>query len=454
VARASAGDFWAAASADVHPPLYFLLLRAGLHLTGSFPLLRLFSVACGLALVAAAMLAMRERPVSAILSGLVFAGLPELVRHSQELRPYALLYLELGLALLLSIRIVAGGGGKGARLWLCLLLLAAAATHVATAFFLLALAPLLAWPARGSGLRRLAGSLAPLVPAALLLVALEVGYLRGPEQLPEGWWMPPASVGQVAASLADASGWAEVGRFADAVSRHLPAGGALVRGAAIAAMAFGAWVAWGRREGDVLARVLFASGLVYAAALVAFSRMFEPIVIARTLLPGLFPVAVGLAWGVGADPSRVRRAAVVAAVALLVLMACEPGARSATVPRERLRGLAGAARARFRSGDLLVLFRSMDYGLRPYWPDLANAHPLLVDQTAPIGPRLGEMRQRLGGLAPGGRVLVAWCDNYYLRAHGPEVSACLAEISASGLAPHEAWREGDLLLLETDARRR
>src|SRR6478735_2894400 len=48
--QASAPDFWPAARQDVHPPLYYLLLRGQLALTTSIPLLRLLPVTCGLAL--------------------------------------------------------------------------------------------------------------------------------------------------------------------------------------------------------------------------------------------------------------------------------------------------------------------------------------------------------------------------------------------------------------------
>src|SRR5262245_23509628 len=43
--QANAHDFMAAARNYDHPPLYFALLRTGLRMTGSFTVLRLFSVA-------------------------------------------------------------------------------------------------------------------------------------------------------------------------------------------------------------------------------------------------------------------------------------------------------------------------------------------------------------------------------------------------------------------------
>ena len=451
LARASAGDFWGAARADVHPPLYFLLLRLGLRLTHSFALLRLFSLVCGLALVALGIFFLRRTPFAAIALGAILAGLPECVRHSQELRPYSLLLLLLGLSMMISIRIAAGEGARATRICLCLALVAAAATHLVTAFFLLALAPLLAAPALESGARGVAVSLAPLIPAALLLW-FESAFLRGPGAMPEGWWIPPSTIGQVAGSMSDATGWSEVRHLAGALSRRIPGGRALVEGAGAAAAAFVIWAAMGRRACGRIAWLLLASGAIYMGSLIAYSRMFEPLVIGRTLLPGLLPVAAGLAWGIGASPSGFRRVGAAAAISLFFLLASVPGVLRALRPPQGLRGLSAAARAEYRPGDQLVLFRSMDYGMLPYWPDLMVAHPLLIDQTKSMEQQLADLRGRLSLLSSSGRVILVSRDDYYMRAHRAEASAVMDVLSARGLTPHEIWHEGDMELQRADGR--
>jgi hypothetical protein len=189
-------------------------------------------------------------------------------------------------------------------------------------------------------------------------------------------------------------------------------------------------------------------------SLVVVSLVFEPLVIGRTLLPGLLPIAAGLALGIGVNRRRIVRVAAAASISMFMLMACENGVRQAFVPQEGLRGLAAAVRSRYRPGDQLVLFRSMDYGLAPYWEGVHDTHPLLIDQTKPIQPQLAEERRRLAALPRPERVLVVWRNDYYLSEHAAEVSACLGDLSAFGLTPREVWRDGDLVLLEGDAQAR
>jgi hypothetical protein len=448
IARASAVDFWAAAHADVHPPLYFLLLRMGLRLTSSFAVLRAFSVACGLALVAAGILFLRRTPVAAVVLGAILAGLPELMRQSQELRPYALLFLLFGLALMTAIRIAIFGATRAAEAALCITAVAAAATHIGTAPFLVALAPVLAWPAYRRGIRATARSLLPLVPAGLLLLWLEFAFLQRPAGLPEGWWMPRAGMGQMAASLAEATGWSEVGRAADSAARHFAGAGLLIRIAGLGAAIFAAWAAWARRKGEPLALVLLGSGLLYAVVLVAYSRLSEPVVIGRTLFPGMLPIAAGMALGIGANPRRWARAGAILSVFVYLALSCEPVLGRELSPPAGLRGLADEARSLYRRGDQLVLFRSMDYGLRPYWADVANEHPIVIDQTQPIEPQVAELRRRLDSLGRSGRVLIVCREDYYFSSHKAEVEAVFEELSGHGLKPREVWREADLLVYQ------
>jgi hypothetical protein len=455
LSQASASDFWTAARSDVHPPLYFLLLRLGLKFTHSFTLLRLFSVLCGVALIALVLVFFRRKPVAATVLGVVVAGLPELVRHSQELRPYSLLFLLLGGSLLLSIGAATGESSLGRSLCLGLILVLAAATYIGTAFFVLGLIPLLLYPASGSGRTAILTTILALAPAGLLLLLLEFGFLQRPAQLPDGWWVPPATMDQLTSSLAEASGWNGFGQFADAVSRHLPGSGRAIRIAGAAGLVFAAWVAWGRRNGERISWLLAISGIVYIGSLVVYSRIFTPIVIGRTILPGLLPLAAGMALGIGGNRHRIPVLGATIAIAAFVLFANEPGIRRALYPHDDgLRGLARVMRSRYRPGDQLVLFKSMDYGLVPYWPDISATSPLQVDQAQPISAIVVSLHSRISSLQDSGRVLIALRADYYTAAHPLEVSAVLNELKMDGLEPQEAWRDADLIFLEAEKKGR
>lgn len=446
LAQATAPDFWATARHDVHPPLYFALLRLGLELTPSFVALRLFSVACGLALVTLTAWTLRASFHAVLVAGLVVAALPEFLFHSQQLRPYALLLLLLAIALALATRIFAGASDYRLRIGLALVLTIAAATHLVTAFFLLALAPLLAWPVLARGPRAVGSALAPLLPAGGLLLWLKFGFVDQPSDLAEGWWMPRTTPVVVLRTLGDAIGWKEVRWFADAAARHVPGGGALVLVLAVTGPLFACVTAWARRI-DPLVSALLASALVYVSALVAYSRWFEPLAAGRTLLPALLPFAAALALGIGAHPRAWQRAAATLAVALYIGCAAVPVARLALKPIAGLRGLAANARENFLPGDAVVLFRSMDHGLRPYWPDIHITDPIHFNQTQPAAPQLAALRPRLDRLAPGARVFLAYRDDHYFQQHRAVFEAVLAELIARGRPARPLWHENDLTLL-------
>ncbi|WP_248751982.1 glycosyltransferase family 39 protein [Pseudomonas sp. MWU15-20650] len=90
----AAGDLWFHAAHDVHPPLYFFLLRGWIGLFGDGILsLRGMSaipgvVAVGLGIWLTQQLSTRR---AAVLAGILLALLPTAVRYSQEVRMYSLL---------------------------------------------------------------------------------------------------------------------------------------------------------------------------------------------------------------------------------------------------------------------------------------------------------------------------------------------------------------------------
>lgn len=94
LSRYGLSDLWVHAAHDVHPPLYFMLLRGWIALFGDgIFAIRSFSawpgiVCVGLGVWLVAQISSRR---AAILAGFLLALLPTAVRYSQEVRMYALL---------------------------------------------------------------------------------------------------------------------------------------------------------------------------------------------------------------------------------------------------------------------------------------------------------------------------------------------------------------------------
>ena len=449
VAAATAPDFWATARKDVHPPLYYYLVRLVWMSADSFTALRLFSVGCGLGLLALVLVAFRKNPVAALVAGAAVAGLPGFVLFSQQLRSYSLLLLLLAVALVLAVRIFQGATDLRARILLSVVLALAAATHLITVFFLLALAPLLFWPARAGPARGWFAALLPLGPPGLLALGLKFYFITPPETLGGGWWMTVDTT-TVLRALGEAVGWNEMPWLADAWSRHAPGNGWPVLAGALAAVLIALGTAWSRRPSHPLVWPLLFSAIIYTIGVISYSCLFEHVIMMRTLLPGLLPFLASLALGIGSHPVSWRRSVAAAAVFSYVAMAATPVSRRATVPDAGLRGLVAATNAVCRPGDLLLVFRAMDYSLAAYQCPPPGTEVLFFDQTVAAEPQLAGLKKRLGRLDHSRRVLVVYRDDYYLRQFRGVFDKALAEISRHGWKPGPGgWVELDLGLIVT-----
>lgn len=447
VSVSSAPDFWAAARKDVHPPLYYFLVRQVQALSPAFTALRLFSVGCGLGLLALAVHCFRKTPAAALVAGGAIAALPGFVLFSQQLRQYALLFLLLALALALAAQTCQGAATRRTPFLLGLVLLAAAATHLITVFFLLALCPLLLWPVRAGRLRGWITSLLPLLPAGLLALWLKYHFITPPQSLGGGWWMT-VDAPTIVRAFGDAFGWEEVRWMADAWSRHAPGGIWPVQAGAAGAALFALGTAWNRRQANPLVWLLLVSAVLYSSTVLLYSCLFEHVVMARTLLPGLLPLLAGLALGISTQPSAGRRTAAAAAVVLYLTFAAIPVARLALVPEAGLRGLAAATSAACRTGDLLVIFRGMDYSLAAYRCPPAGTEVMFFDQSAAPAPQMAELQRRLDRLEARRRVLAVYRDDFYLQQFRAVFDQALEEISRHGWKPGAGgWRELDLGLI-------
>ncbi|KAF1031210.1 MAG: hypothetical protein GAK37_00891 [Pseudomonas sp.] len=134
-------DLWFHAAHDVHPPLYFALLRGWVGLFGD----GIFSVRCmsalpGVAAVGLGIWLTRQIATrrAAVLAGILLAILPTAVRYSQEVRMYSLLGVWLLAATLALVYWVRQPGRQRYLVAYVLLMTAAFYTHNFTALCVLA----------------------------------------------------------------------------------------------------------------------------------------------------------------------------------------------------------------------------------------------------------------------------------------------------------------------------
>jgi uncharacterized membrane protein len=141
LSRYGLSDLWVHAAHDVHPPLYFMLLRGWIALFGDgIFAIRSFSawpgiVCVGLGVWLVAQISSRR---AAILAGFLLALLPTAVRYSQEVRMYALLGVWLLGATIALVYWVRQPQRQRYLVYYTLLMSAAFYTHYFTALCVLA----------------------------------------------------------------------------------------------------------------------------------------------------------------------------------------------------------------------------------------------------------------------------------------------------------------------------
>jgi hypothetical protein len=171
----------------------------------------------------------------------------------------------------------------------------------------------------------------------------------------------------------------------------------------------------------------------------------------RTALPVLIPFSVAAARSLGRQPRTALRGLGVAGLSLYLLAAAVSYALRAKSPREDLQGLAASVRAHHRPGDLVILFPGPDFGLRPYWPELAASDPLVIDPTQPAAPTTTGLRSRLDRPPPPRRVQLVYRLDFYFDPHHGVLPALLAELDRHAFRISEVWRKDSYVFLEAEA---
>lgn len=333
-----------------HPPLSFLLFKAGMVALGSEWGLRLLPVALGVAAVWVLMrVAHAIKPEAMMPTGLLAACSPVPVFYSQELRCYSLLFLLTALSLWAAQRVRESPASARNLALFSVLAALAAYTHSVGLFvlptcaaFLLVGGPRAPATAGGNSSALFKALLRPAgVWLWLLLIAPMVWFnLRGLDAHRQGWWIPPLSSYLAWEYAKQFLGIAVVEHWvATRQPRPIWTGFALERILILspAILAAAALLACGRaaerredcrlvsEQGLVAANHpcrpatgLAACALVFFIAMVLTSVLAAPSILVRTLLPMWAPALVLLGLGAAAGRRRAPRVLLCVVLALLV----------------------------------------------------------------------------------------------------------------------------------------
>jgi len=208
--RDSLGAFWAEVSANAHPPLFYLLLRAMGTLTWDFVWLRGLSLLCGTLAIWGFWLVGRElggKGRAGVVAGLVSAGLlavnAEAITLSQVMRPYMMLLALLAFALYHLLRYRSDASPRRVALYTGSVV-GALLIHYSAVLALACFVAVVGWYALAGTLsradwRRLAiAQLAPALVFALLYVRHVASTIESDlmgDALGAGGWLSPWLVG-------------------------------------------------------------------------------------------------------------------------------------------------------------------------------------------------------------------------------------------------------------------
>jgi hypothetical protein len=411
-ALANSDDFLTSARGDIHPPLYYALLRGAMAVTHSVPLLRLISVTCGL-LTIAVFLRLPSR-FGALVAAALLACSPEMIANSQELRQYALLNLGLAIALLATLRLIDEPDAKAARGWLLLGSIVATSTHLLAIFFVSALgAALLFFQQRRTWRERLAAA-ALLLPSLGLALAFRFWFLSHATEITTNWWTGAFSPAAAANAFGTASGWEDLAWLAGALGRHSVAGQIFFELIFASAISLVGWAAWSHRERRSMVALFIA--ITYWVAIAAYSWLSVNVAIARVILPGMLPLFASIGLGLASrPPSRLQRGATIALIALALLMTVPWSSRFAWKPREDLRGFAGALRETYRPGDVLIFLRGT-LALQVYWPECeTETQAIKLELREPADLSIRKIDEQISAHGAGAAIIVVYRGDEYFK---------------------------------------
>lgn len=450
-------------AADIHPPLYYLLLHFWRYLGESEAALRGLSVLGGLLGVGLVFLLGRELfdAVTGLVAAVLMAVAPLHIWYSQEVRGYVWLAAFCLLAMWGLARWLAARGRQRSGEWLGLLAYVVGVTlalyiHYYTVFVILAsnaivLALSVPWVRRSGGAQALTarpGALVLWAVAQLLVVVLFLPWLPTFLKLVlggGGGWVAQAGAPRVQALAATV-----VSFIVGGAQPCLPA---LVRRLVYAefmvalgiGLARGAGLLGGKEGGEERVGLLQAGvHLALPLATAWLVSQFRPLYADRYLLPFLAPFLILVARGVTALPGRWLRVAALSLLLVGPLWATAAQVRELDNPDWR--GLAAELAAAAQPGDVMILVpgwndKPLDYYLQGRIP-FGEYVPDPVDPTQPERS-LPAVRRSIAGHR---RAWLLWAKGHYTDRTG--VVAGYLDREARRVQTREVPGVGELILYE------
>lgn len=392
---------------DDQPPLYLILLRLWSNFSTSESFLRVFSVILGSGTVIVVMVWLKRFSfLASIISGLMCATLPIMLRYSQELRNYPLFVFSTALSFLFASRIVANPASLLNYVGLASSLCTIVASHlvgiamVTSVFVFLVLSH-----------RDLSRTLSPRVIVSFVAPTLVFVYILfvWTPWIPNSsnWWMPPFSLDLATTTVNYVFGMPSLLAFADSLKPYNLGWVTLLEYLVPLAMiicvtALAIWGDW-RRSWSLL-----IAALVFWIQIIGYSIFVTPVFWYRTVFPGMIPFVgfMGLQLAT-ISVKRIRWIAITAIVFLSSIFVIRWSAAEAYIPYETWKQVAQVLVSNWQADNLVVFYPSyIDGPIKYYDPALQSEDTILVGLGADMNEGISELGKRTIPLKKGGHSVV------------------------------------------------
>ncbi|ELR99438.1 glycosyltransferase family 39 protein [Gloeocapsa sp. PCC 73106] len=329
------------------PPFYFLLLYLWAKIDNSQEFLRLFSVIFDLGLIVVVMIWLkRYSPLASILAGLYFMSNPVLLRFSQEIRPYSLLFFATALTFYFTSQVTANPTRKSGYIGLTLSLTLAVSVHL-VAIMLVASVAIFIFFMTMREKQRIAlfkTSLALIIPCIIFLL-FKYFYLTGlPEQKTNDWWMPSPSWSLISATWQYLFGFSSL--YFSSYLDHVIA--FIFSSILIISLIFGKWK---QNISFLVAAVLFWLQIII------YSLVETPIFFYRIILPGLVPFIAFIVLQLDTiDRKTIKNISITLSMILFIIFTSKWIFFQAYRPVEYYKEVAQLIESQWKQDDLVLVY--------------------------------------------------------------------------------------------------
>ncbi|BAY09681.1 glycosyltransferase family 39 protein [Calothrix sp. NIES-2098] len=358
ISQPSISEMFQLLKEDVHPPLYYILLYFWGKISKTEEFLRIFSIVLNLASLGVVTIWMKQYSrLASVLTGIYLTTSPIILRYSQELKAYSLLFFATSIAFLFASRAIDKPEKYSGYIGLSFSLSVAVATHLVGIMLIPAILGFMTIMALiyRKNIQFIKVAITIIIPC-LIFGYFKLYWLNELQQIQNTWWwMPPIDWHLLSSTSKYVFGLSSL-YLPDYI---IPLVGLIFCGLIAIVVIFGKYK---------VSFPFFVSAIVFWLAIIIYSVINSPIFYYRTILPSLIPLIGFLTLQIATiQAKRVKIAAIVCLVLLSLISTVNWVTNQAYKPVEENRKVAHFIESQWQSKDLVLFYNGFFSGTVQYY---------------------------------------------------------------------------------------